>query len=145
MNETCGGRVVITMDQLDTVFEALRRSDFRRRIKLRKADWVYLRAKGMAVVMSHAEEFIETRLAPAKPAKDGMQTPMRGHPVFTAQHATATCCRRCLASWHHIETGRLLEEKEKTYIASVLQRWLDSELIRIRNDPDESTQLKLDM
>jgi hypothetical protein len=33
---------------------------------------------------------------------------MRGHPVFIAQHATATCCRGCLAKWHDIPAGRAL-------------------------------------
>ena len=41
--------------------------------------------------------FVTQRLAPTAPRNDGRQTPMRGHPVFTAQHATATCCRQCLA------------------------------------------------
>ena len=50
-------------------------------------------------------------LANAKPAdipNDGRQTPMRNHPVFVAQHATATCCRGCLARWHGIPPGREL-------------------------------------
>lgn len=130
--------------RIDKVFEALKRSDFRRRIKLGKADWRMLKAKGLAAVMGHAADFIEQRLAPAKPAKDGMQTPMRGHPVFTAQHATATCCRRCLASWHQIPAGRTLEEDEKKYIALVLRRWLEAEMERGNPDKDR-VQLMLDM
>lgn len=122
--------------RIDEVFEALSRSDFRRRIKLRKDDWRMLKTKGLAEVMNHAADFIEQRLAPAKPAKDGMQTPMRGHPVFTAQHATATCCRRCLASWHRIPAGRLLEEAEKDYIAMVVRRWLEAEMQRGNMDKD---------
>ncbi|MCP9485713.1 MAG: DUF4186 domain-containing protein [Gaiellaceae bacterium MAG52_C11] len=39
---------------------------------------------------------IAQRVAPAAPRKDGKQTPYRGHPVFVAQHATATCCRTVL-------------------------------------------------
>ncbi len=35
----------------------------------------------------------ETAPRAAEPRNDGKQTPFRGHPVFTAQHATATCCR----------------------------------------------------
>lgn len=133
------------MDQIDKVFEALQRSEFRRRIKLRKADWVMLKTKGLAAMMAHASEFIELRLAPAKPAKDGMQTPMRGHPVFTAQHATATCCRRCLSSWHNITAGHPLTEDEKNYIAAVLRRWLEAELNRARRDPNDGLQLTLDV
>jgi hypothetical protein len=46
---------------------------------------------------------------------DGKQTPMRGHPVFIAQHATATCCRGCLEKWHAIPHGRALSEQEQRY------------------------------
>lgn len=130
--------------RIDEVFESLSRSDFRSRIKLRKDDWRMLKTRGLTAVMSHAAEFIEQRLAPAKPVKDGMQTPMRGHPVFTAQHATATCCRRCLASWHQIPVGRPLEDGEKEYIAMVVRRWLEAEMERGHLDKD-TVQLMLDM
>lgn len=55
--------------------------------------------------LSHARDFVGKRLAPAVIENDGKQTPMRGHPVFIAQQATATCCRECLRKWHNIETG----------------------------------------
>lgn len=77
--------------------------------------------------MGHAADFIEKRLAPAAPANDGKQTPMRHHPVFIAQHATATCCRGCLAKWHGIEKGQALETKDKEYILEVLKTWLAHE------------------
>ena len=128
----------------DKVFEALQRSEFRQRMKLGKADGVYLREKGIAVIMQHAAGFIEERLACATPARDGMQTPMRGHPVFTAQHATATCCRQCLAAWHQIPAGRALTTAEKEYIAAVLRRWLEAELERTRS-PDDRVELVLDV
>ncbi|SUH15716.1 putative cytoplasmic protein [Salmonella enterica subsp. enterica] len=55
---------------------------------------------------------------------DGKQTPMRGHPVFIAQHATATCCRGCLAKWHQIPQGEPLSEAQQQYIVSVIHYWL---------------------
>ncbi|HFE7615161.1 TPA: DUF4186 family protein [Salmonella enterica subsp. enterica serovar Newport] len=64
------------------------------------------------------------RLAPAHPANDGKQTPMRGHPVFIAQHATATCCRGCLAKWHQIPQGEPLSKAQQQYIVSVIHYWL---------------------
>ena len=47
----------------------------------------------MDVVLAHARALLEERIAPANPPNDGKQTPMLGHPVFVAQHATASCCR----------------------------------------------------
>jgi hypothetical protein len=75
----------------------------------------------------HAGELIAKRLAPAEPDKDGKQTPYRNHPVFVAQHATATCCRTCLERWHGIPTGRALTAEEQAYVVDVISRWIERE------------------
>lgn len=108
----------------DDLFQALGQSAFRRRQKLGAADLAYLRGRGMETVRRHADEMVAARLAPAAPPNDGKQTPMRGHPVFVAQHATGTCCRGCLAKWHRIPKGRELTDEERAYVVSVLERWL---------------------
>lgn len=110
--------------KLDEVFAALERSAFRRRFRLRGRESEYLRRKGLEVVMGHAADFIEKRLAPAEPANDGRQTPMANHPVFVAQHATATCCRGCLQKWHGMEKGRELDAADKEYVLGVIRAWL---------------------
>jgi predicted Fe-S protein YdhL (DUF1289 family) len=112
------------MHDLNEIFDALSGSDFRRGFRLRGKELEYLRGKGLGVVLGHAADFIEKRLAPAEPANDGRQTPMRQHPAFVAQHATATCCRGCLQKWHGIPKGRALDADEKSYVLSVLERWL---------------------
>jgi hypothetical protein len=112
---------------LNEVFAALAGSPFRRRFRLRGKELEYLRRKGLAVVLEHAADFIEKRLAVALPANDGKQTPMRHHPVFIAQHATATCCRGCLEKWHAIPKGRALAPEEKAYILEVIKTWLARE------------------
>lgn len=112
------------MRDLDELFKQLATSNFRRRFTLKGKELAYLRAKGLAVVVAHAREFIAQRLAPAEPENDGKQTPWRNHPVFVAQHATATCCRGCLAKWHRIEAHRALGDDEQRYIAVVLAHWL---------------------
>jgi hypothetical protein len=109
---------------LDDLFAALGRSPFRRRFGLGLREREYLAAKGLPVVLGHAAEFIAKRLAPAEPHNDGKQTPFRGHPVFIAQHATATCCRGCLAKWHRIEAGRELTPDEQAHVVRVIERWL---------------------
>ena len=109
------------------LLNALRRSRFRSRFRLGSAEAKYLREKGVEVILEHGRAFIQTRLAPAEPAKDGRQTPVKGHPVFIAQHGTATCCRSCLWKWHRIPEGRPLTESEIDYILGVLGRWLISQ------------------
>jgi hypothetical protein len=108
----------------DELFEALDQSAFRRRFQLRGKELEYLRRKGLAVVLGHAADFVKKRLAAAEPANDGKQTPMGKHPVFVAQHATATCCRGCLQKWHAIPKGRALTTAEKEYILDIIKRWL---------------------
>jgi len=109
---------------LDELFNRLGQSEFRSRFLLRGRELDYLRRKGLAEVLDHAADFVEKRLAPALPANDGKQTPMRNHPAFVAQHATATCCRGCLAKWHDIPKGRPLSDSEKAYVLRVIEAWL---------------------
>jgi hypothetical protein len=121
------GRRMPTQD-IDRVFAELATSPFRRRIRLGPRERAYLEKKGLAAVMQHARELIAKRLAPATPVNDGKQTPFRGHPVFIAQHATATCCRMCLAKWHGIGRGHLLDESEREHVIAVLERWLRGQM-----------------
>jgi predicted Fe-S protein YdhL (DUF1289 family) len=109
---------------LDALFERLSRSPFRRRFRLRAAEREYLAKKGLDVILAHGADFIDKRLAPAFPANDGKQTPTRNHPVFVAQHATATCCRGCLEKWHAIAKGHELSPTERRYVLDVIRRWL---------------------
>lgn len=116
-----------SMFPLDDVFAALPRSAFRSRFHLGARERRYLRERGLAVVLEHARDFVARRLAPAEPPNDGKQTPYRGHPVFVAQHATATCCRGCLARWHGIPKGRELSAEEQAHVVAALARWLERE------------------
>lgn len=112
------------MRSLDTVFPKLAASPFRARFRLGPKECAYLANRGMAVVLDQAADFVGKRLAPAQPVKDGKQTPMRGHPVFIAQHATATCCRGCLAKWHGIPAGQTLSDGEQRHVVAAIERWL---------------------
>jgi hypothetical protein len=116
------------MRELPELFTALTNSTFRQRFRLGPVEHRYLSEKGIGVVTAHAINFIQDRLANALPENDGRQTPMRGHPVFIAQHATATCCRSCLAKWHGIAKGACLSEGEVEYIIRVLVAWMERQL-----------------
>jgi hypothetical protein len=107
------------------LFAALERSKFRRRFRLGPEERRYFESKGLSAILDHAREFILQRMAPEEPINDGRQTPMRGHPAFIAQHATATCCRSCLAKWHGIEKGNALSPPQVEYVLGVLAKWLD--------------------
>ena len=113
------------MRDLTDLFQALSRSAFRSRFRLGAKEAAYLRDRSLDIVLGHARDFVGKRLAPAHPHNDGKQTPMRGHPVFIAQHATATCCRSCLAKWHFIPAGTPLGGAEQDYVVSVIGKWLE--------------------
>lgn len=112
------------MNTFDSLFARLSRSTFRSRFRLGPKERQYCWVKGAEVIDQHAADFVAKRLAPAIPLNDGKQTPMRGHPVFIAQHATATCCRGCLAKWHAIPQGDALTEDQQRYIVAVIHHWL---------------------
>jgi len=113
---------------IEGLFAELKRSPFRQRFRLGSRERAYLEAKGFDVVMAHARDFIAVRLAPARPVNDGRQTPFRGHPVFIAQHATATCCRGCLERWHGIARQHALDRDEQEHVLAVLERWLRGQM-----------------
>ena len=113
---------------LTDLFTRLAKSDFRSRFHLTKKDKEYIAEKGLPTIRRHAEDFIAKRLAPAVIPNDGKQTPMRGHPVFLAQHATGCCCRGCFYKWHHIPAGRELTKEEQQYVVSVLMAWIEKQL-----------------
>ena len=113
---------------LADLFERLAKSTFRSRFHLTQKDRDYIAEKGLATIRRHAADFVAKRLAPAVIPNDGRQTPMRGHPVFLAQHATGCCCRGCFQKWHHIPAGRQLTEKEQQYAVAVLMTWIKRQL-----------------
>ena len=107
---------------------ALSRSRFRSRFRLGMKDRQYICDRGWETMRRHAAELVAERLAPAFIPNDGKQTPMRGHPVFIAQHATACCCRGCLEKWHKIPSGRALTAAEQEYIVGMLLFWMQREM-----------------
>lgn len=111
----------------EEVFAKLEKSAFRRKFKLTDADKQYIETKGYDVIRRHAEDFVKKRLSPpaSQLKNDGKQTPMRGHPVFTAQHACACCCRQCLYKWHRIYPDHWLTKAEQKYIVSLLMSWIE--------------------
>jgi hypothetical protein len=131
------------MRDLDDLFAALARSPFRSRFRLGAKERAYVEQKTLGGVLEHGRKFISERLAPAEPANDGRQTPMRGHPVFVAQHATGTCCRACLAKWHFIAKGRPLSGEQVDYVMRVIERWLAARLSGPRSRKEADRQLRL--
>ena len=99
----------------------LQSSNFRARFHLSEKDRQYIDEKGLDTIRKHAEDFVSKRLAPDVIENDGKQTPMRGHPVFVAQHATATCCRGCFCIQE--EKSSYLERCSYRFRSGCLPGW----------------------
>ena len=87
----------------------------------------YVHSRGIDILKLHATDFVRKRIAPATPKNDGRQTPLKGHPVFIAQHATGTSDRIKLKKFHGIEEGAELSETEIAYVVSVIIRWIEEQ------------------
>ncbi len=119
----------------------LARSRFRSRFDLSDADRATIARVGWDTLAAQAEKIVRERLAPAEPRNDGRQTPMRGHPVFVAQHATGTCCRGCLAKWHGIPAGRPLSDAEVGQVVACLLAWMREKAGDLAGFPVQPTLL----
>ena len=110
------------------IFDRLKQSKFRSRFKLKEKELNYINEKGLEKIHSHACDFIKQRISPAEIPNDGKQTPMKGHPVFIAQHATATCCRGCIEKWHKFPKGVQLNETQQKYLVDIIMEWIKRQL-----------------
>ena len=111
-------------DRISQILASLKKSKFRSKFKLTEKDQQYIQYKGIDTIMQHSIDFIKTRIAPQYPKNDGKQTPMKGHPVFVAQHAAATCCRSCIQKWHGIKGGDILNDQEIELLVGLVMRWM---------------------
>lgn len=116
------------MDFIERILKELSKSKFRSSFKLENKDIEYIENVGINTITKHAYDFINERLKPKYIKNDGKQTPMKNHPVFIAQHATATCCRKCLYKWHRIKNNKELSDLEVKYIVNVIMLWITKEL-----------------
>ena len=122
----------------EKILESLSKSDFRSKFRLKEKEKEYIankglpviesHARGLPVIESHARDFISKRIAPAVIKNDGKQTPMKGHPVFIAQHATASCCRGCISKWHKFPKDCELSSDQQEYLVGLIMEWIRNQL-----------------
>lgn len=125
MGKAAAGAYMTTKEE---AYARLQRSKFRSSFHLREKDKQYVREKGMDVVEKHARDFVRERLAPPDPVNDGKQTPMKGHPVFIAQHACAFCCRGCMHKWYHVQEHVSLTQVQQDKVVGMLMYWIEREM-----------------
>lgn len=65
-----------------------------------------------------------------KPYRKGI-TPYTGDVVYYAQHATATCCRRCMQYWYNIPEGRALNAEELKFTTDLINLYVEERLPKL--------------
>jgi hypothetical protein len=88
----------------------------------------HARRKGKARFQGAAEKQIRVSVGQAEPPFDGRQTPTKGNIIYYAQHATASCCRKCIEEWHGIPRGRELTEGEIAYLTKLALLYINERL-----------------
>ena len=116
------------MSVINDKLNSLNKSKFRSSFHLRKYMVDYINKNGLDKIREDAYYFIRNRISDTTNIIDGKQTPMKNHPVFIAQHATATCCRECLNKWHHIPKNRLLTNHEVDFCVELIMSWIKKEI-----------------
>ena len=114
-------------EKIKNILDRLSKSKFRSSFHLKDKDILYIEDKGIDKIRNHAYDFVIKRLADTSNVTDGKQTPMKGHPVFIAQHATGTCCRRCLEKWHYISKNKNMTDDDIKYVVDIIMSWIEKE------------------
>ena len=112
-------------EKIKDVLDRLSKSRFRSGFHLKDKDVLYIKDKGIDKIREHAYDFISKRIVDTSNVIDGKQTPMKGHPVFIARHATGTCCRGCLEKWHHINKNKKMDKNDIDYVVNVIMFWIE--------------------
>jgi hypothetical protein len=73
-----------------------------------------------------ATNIVRKKIGKALNYREGYQTPKTGNEIIHyAQHATATCCRKCLEYWHNIKEGRDLTEGEIKFCTDLIMLFIN--------------------
>jgi Domain of unknown function (DUF4186) len=98
---------------------------------------LHAKRKGKLDLYIAVRKRIQQSVAPAKPFHDGGQTPFEGNIIFYAQHATATCCRKCIEEWHGIPRGIDLSEEQVKYFSELITKYINTRLPELKDFPEK--------
>lgn len=98
------------------------------------------RELGLDGLKSKVRPLLEKKIGPEKIFRDGTQTKKEGSAILYAQHATATCCRKCLEYWHGIERNRELATEEMDYCVALVISYLDLRADELLGSPPSESR-----
>lgn len=143
----CCGEDVINWDRidkrdpsdLDYLIKSLKKEEVRHRywtMPIDQDDVDKAGKKGLNKLRHEVSKRIEKSIGPSSDQifQDGRQTPPAGNIIFYAQHATATCCRKCVEEWYNIKRNKPLREEEKVYLETVLLKFITEKIPKLTEE-----------
>jgi Domain of unknown function (DUF4186) len=136
------------ISQVDALFSELRKEYIRQHfwdVPINDKFKRRLLIKGKNKLKVEAAKRIKSSVREAGTTRyqDGTQTPTKKYNIiYFAQHATATCCRKCIKYWHGIPYDRDLEPAEEIYLQQLITKYIET---RLPDLPDEGSQLALSL
>ncbi len=86
----------------------------------------YTLRAGRVELRKRATKVLKRSVGNAQNFREGIQTPKKGNNVIHyAQHATASCCRKCIEYWHGIPIGRELTGNELGYLTELIMQYVE--------------------
>lgn len=128
------------LDDISFTFGELRKEHIRHHfwhIEIDEKAIRHARRKGRPGLHEAIENRIRKYVGPATPNYDGRQTPFEGNVIFYGQHATATCCRKCIEEWHGVPQGQELSEEEVSYFSELIKEYVNERLPELKDEPEK--------
>ena len=92
----------------------------------------HARRKGLIGMREATEKrirkYVGKGIQPDELTFDGRQTPLEGNAIYYAQHATATCCRKCMEVWHKIPREQDLTDEQVSYFVDIIMLYIKDRL-----------------
>lgn len=96
--------------------------------------------RGKTKVLERAREIIKQKIAKIPKAYyDYLCTKTKGTEIVNyAQHATATCCRKCLERWHNIPQDIVLNDEQISYCVGLIEQYLQDRIPDLQDNEQNS-------
>jgi phosphopantetheinyl transferase (holo-ACP synthase) len=90
---------------------------------------------GRNALKEKAKKVLNTRIKKYSSFIDGRQTPMGKDEIINyAQHATATCCRKCLEAWHNIPMENTLTDSQMDFCTSLVMKYVNERIPQLKDE-----------
>ncbi|MFP9097930.1 DUF4186 family protein [Flavobacterium sp. RHBU_24] len=98
--------------------------------------------RGRTGTKERAHKLLRQRIGKFNSFMDGRQTPMgKDEIVNYAQHATATCCRKCLKAWHNIDLEVPLSDEQLNFCTDLVLKYIDLRVPHLTEHPVEENTI----